>query len=440
MKRMLVGLACLVAGLAFLLIAAFAWGRLRPPTEEQARALFTLHVDLKPKQGSNAFPLQWFTNFDVPYDQLDSLYAKDSEHARAWVVSLPKNDILSVPAPTASPPFPALEPLGKDKNVLCATREVDCLGKVRANREALRAVLIKHRVRLERDEALNRYDYTWSDLPAHPLMSIPAYGHSMGLWSSAAALDFVDGNEPHALDRICTNVLTTRRLHAHSNTLIGTMIMAARLRSATQLFLQMLDEVPPEQALPESCATAFAPIITDDLDMCASMQSEFGMLLGSGLLDMDTPWYRRWMLSSKGTLRLGAPAYAAYCADATRKQLIADRRFPANPMSTAPDVFDWISNSAGSVLIQMPPPVFSRYLNRQQDAAASLRLGATILWLRETRADGRTLSERLAQRPDWMHVADDRALRLSPDNRSLLMGSHDEDSDWHERWPLPKGI
>jgi hypothetical protein len=119
---------------------------------------------------------------------------------------------------------------------------------------------------------------------------------------------------------------------------------------------------------------------------------------------------------------------------------MADRKFVTSPVNPQPDVFDWASNWVGNVLVQMAAPSFSEYLNRQQDVAAYLRLGATVLWLRETRADGVALALRLAHRPAWMQMAADRELELSSDSSSLHMGLHDKYSKWPVTWRLPKGI
>jgi hypothetical protein len=45
-----------------------------------------------------------------------------------------------------------------------------------------------------------------------------------------------------------------RRLHAHSNTLIGTMVFSMRLRGGVQLFAQLLADTPVDATLPPSCA------------------------------------------------------------------------------------------------------------------------------------------------------------------------------------------
>jgi hypothetical protein len=440
MQQLLKGLAWLVAGACMLLVLAFAWGRLRPPTEAQAVALATLHVPLKPVQGRNAYPLLWFSDFDVPYDQIDPLYAKDGERIAAWIANLSSTHATTSDSPAPHPPYPALAPLGEDRSLLCAMRDNDCLGKARAHAEVLRVVLERHHARLERDQALSRYDYAWNDVPSHLFATIPSYGSSLGLWSSAAALDFVAGRTQQGLESTCTQALTMRRLHAHSNTMIGNMVFAGRLQSVTRLFLQMLSELPPDQVLPDSCSTAFAPITPDDVDLCTVMREEFAGFLGPGIMKLDRKWYQSWQLSETGMQRLAAPVYAVPCNETAREQLLSDRRFEAPSMNPSPDLFDWVSNWAGVIRLDISTINFNAYYNRQQDTAAVLRLGATILWLRQTRDDHRPLDVRLAQRPAWMQVSNDRGLKLSPDNASLHMGDHGNYPTWPDEWPLPKGL
>ena len=439
MQWLLKAFSIVVVGGCLLLAVAFAWGRLRPLTETQAAAWATLHTQ-ETMQGRNAYPLQWFADFDVPYDQIDSLYAKDNERIAAWMLSLDSNPAAISAPPGPNPPYPALAPLGADKNLLCAMRDDDCLGKARAHSQALHTALDRHRKRLERDQALAGYDYAWNDVPSHLFAMIPSYGGSVGLWSSAAALDFVEGRTQQGLESTCTQALTMRRLHARSNTMIGSMIFAARLQGAARLFLQMLSELPPDQALPDSCSLAFAPVVSDDVDLCTVMQEEFAGFLGADTLKLGRKWYQSWQLSYAGMQRLAAPVYATSCSEATRQQLLSDRRFAVQSINPRPDVFDWISNWAGVVRLDISTLNFDAYYNRQQDTAATLRLAATVLWLRETRNDHRPLDVRLAQRPDWMQVSKDRDLSLSSDKTSLHMGSHGNYQSWADEWPLPKGL
>ena len=122
--------------------------------------------------------------------------------------------------------------------------------------------------------ALADDDFDWNDL-SPSFLAVPPYGSTQNLWLTSVALDFVNGHTSVALSGVCTNALTMRRLHAHSNTLLGTMVAESRLSGAASLFVHMLSELPADRDIPEACAKAFAQVEPADVDLCPSMQWEF---------------------------------------------------------------------------------------------------------------------------------------------------------------------
>jgi hypothetical protein len=236
-----------------------------------------------------------------------------------------------------------------------------------------------------------------------------------------------------------------RRLHARSNTLISTMIFAARLRGSVQLFAQMLAAFPVDEPLPASCAAAFVPVTEADVDLCPSIQSEFAFVGSPELFGKQEHWYENVSLSAKVTQHMLAANYAAVCQAGLPETLLADGRVSVANNTPRFDIFDLVSNSAGTILSRIPGPAFDPYLARQQDAAASLRMGALMMWLRETRDHGVPLQQRIATRPAWMRFADDRHVRLTADGRALTMdvkdGNANNASDpWPTTWPLAQGL
>jgi hypothetical protein len=445
MWRLLKWTALLVLGIALVLSGMFAWGRLRPPTTAQASALAELQREPRLPSGRNAFPLLWFVDFDVPDDQLISAYATVARDLQEWAAKHRGQDALaldSIPKPTS--PFPMLAPLTEsEKALLCRWREPDCLRKVRENANGVRAVLAKHQTRLHRDLMLSSYDYEWNDLPldvppAMPL-AIPSYGASQGLWESASALDFIDGHQAKALTSICTAVTTMRRMHAHGNTLIDTIIFGVRMQSTIDLTMQMVSEVPLDQPLPDACIMAFAAVTDEDVDLCPAQRTEFSIFT-SELSQDHSAWYKRWSLSIPHTQRLWATSVDSACNRGTRAQLLADQIFIVKGWLSGIDIFDLVSNFSGSILSRIAQPAYTNYLNREQDFAATLRAGATVLWLRQTHSQGQSLDKRLAQRPAWMQVAGDRDLHVSSDGRSLSMGWHLKYNPMPNSWPLPSGL
>lgn len=436
--RVLKGLLWAVVALLVALLAAFAWGRLRPPSPVQKSALAVLHQDLKPAHGRNAYPMFWFVGFDVPLDQLDAAYGKDRERVASWRPALdPQGRLMPIPEPHAD--YPALPTLSQaDHKALCGVHDPDCLGKARAHNDALHALIAKHARLLANDEALSHADYLWDDMPKNPVGPMPPFDAAMGLWQTAIALDFVDGRQAQAFDGACTQIATLRRLHAHSNTVVGTLVLAARLRGGVMLFTQMLSEAPVDLVLPASCATAFAPVTTDDVDLCPGIQSEFASLEQALELGAHKHWYEHWQASAPLTQRMMAPGYAAACDPSLVKQLLADDQVSVSRSSPPFDIFDSIANSAGVVLSRIPLDDFNALFARQQDTTASLRMGALILWLRENHGDSRPVPQLLAARPAWMRFGADRSVTPTPDGHSLTMKlRNNARNEWPTVWPLP---
>jgi hypothetical protein len=204
----------------------------------------------------------------------------------------------------------------------------------------------------------------------------------------------------------------------------------------------MLAELPADQDVPDACAKAFAPVETADVDLCASMQWEFRYVDGIYLMvnKEQIRWWDRLGFSRTITRRQEASQFSRMCSDDTRSKLLSDQRFTVGNMPVHSDIVDWVSNITGSVLVGTPQRAYVDYLNRQQDTAATLRLVATILWLEHTRGNGISLQDRLQQRPAWMHMADDRDLHVSKDNRSVHMGQHGLGNADMTDWPLPAGL
>jgi hypothetical protein len=443
MHRALKGLLWAVVGLVVALVAAFAWGRLRPPTPEQEKALAALQADSKPPQGRNAYPSLWFVDFDVPADQLDAAYAKDHQRVLAWQSNFKPGTVSTDPIPTPRADFPSLPKMSQaDRDVLCKWREADCLDKVRAHRDGVNEVLARHRQRLVRDEALSGFDHVWAGMPLNPVASIPAFSASMGLWQTAIAATFLDGQPVQAMDAACTQVATMRRLHANSNTLISTLIFAARLRGAVQLFVQLLAAFPVDEPLPASCAAAFVPVTQADVDLCPSIRAEFTLVGSPAIFGKQEHWYENLSVSAKATQRMLAPRYSALCDASLPQRLLSDERVAITTAQPGFDIFDLVSNSAGTLLSRIPGPAFDPYLARQQDVVASLRMGALMLWLRETHDHDSPLQQRLAARPAWMHFADDRHVEVTADGKSLHMDLWDNNTSepWLTTWPLPAGL
>lgn len=440
MQRMAKGVAWITLAVIVIVLGAYAWGRLRPPTATQRHALALLREDPAPPPGRNAFPVFWLMDFDVPADQLAAAYAKDRERMAAWHASYDRAH--PTLAPQAHADAPTLTFLTEaERRSLCGPRDAGCIGEARTHALALHELLNAHPTLLAKDISLADFDVLWNDMPKDPGVPMPPFEAASGLWQTAIALDYVDGMQAKALDDACIQVKTLRRLHAHSNTMVGTLILGSRLRGAAHLVTQLLAETPVETALPTSCGEAFAPVTADDVNLCPQLGAEFAMLASPQILGRQEHWYDSVYLSRDLTLRLLAPHYAAACEPATVQRTQADDGVDSPPGPPAFDVFDLVANSAGVALSRTSLGDLTPELQSQQDVAASLRMGALILWLRESHGDGRSISQRVAARPAWMRFGEDRQFDVAPDGRSITMYyRHDAHKEWPHAWPLPTGI
>ncbi|MBB3227252.1 hypothetical protein FHW69_001853 [Luteibacter sp. Sphag1AF] len=437
MKRFAAVVGGLLALCLFVLGGMFAWGRLRPPTAEQIEALSLLARPSQPTQGRNAFSALFFSNVDVPADKIDQVYAAERPRALHWLTF---DMLTATPEHWYKPavPYPSL-PRPVESDGLCLARDQHCLAKVRQNQDTVRASLARHHVRLEHERALAGYDYVWSDLTEGPTADfLVSSSDSRGLWSTSAALDFVDGKFDRAFDSVCTQIETRRRLRKGTNASVVNILGGMTMSQATHLFADMLSEAPEGQPLPASCTRAFSPLTVSDVDRCALMQFDFNKTLSPDLWKADLPWTDRWKMSLEHSRRLAAPRYAAACSEAGLSRLLMDQPITPGEWFVHPDAFDAVSNSFGIVLMQIGAPMHESTLNRDEDIVASLRMGATILWLAQHPAPGQSLDQRLAARPAWMHVDDSRHLRVSDDGRSLLISPHGPGSGWVDGWSLPK--
>jgi len=438
--RLLKGVLCLVLVSLVVLVAAFAWGRWRPPTAEEEKAFAELSKDRRPASGRNAYPSLWFLGFDVPVDQADLAYGALHQRLLAWMASdgtrASHGDPRTLLMPDASP----LPRVTSDEwDALCRGRGDDCLAKVQAHLEQARSLLSRHAPLLDQEKNLINFDYVWSDLPGVPWLPVDPFGFTTGLWQTSIAADFAEGRQTEAMDAVCTQVAVMRRLHAGTNSLMASGTFVGHTHGSVHLFAQLLSKFPMNQALPASCATAFAPIRAEDVDMCPSMQEQFKEY--SAIPWNPVRWYDRLTLSKEQTYRLYAVAYGAMCDPELPGKLLTDE--PVDGLYTVPqaDVFDRVSNRDGVRHARIPAYTFSQNLEEQQDFAATLRMGALLMWLRETRGQDVPLQQRIRQRPDWMRFADDRKLGLDAGSRALTFEPRTHNiKPWMTSWPLPQGL
>jgi hypothetical protein len=441
MMRIAKGLAWAIGALLIVLLASFAWGRLRPPTAAQAQAMALLKPVPPLAGASNAWATLWLLDYDVPADQVDAVYAKEREALLDWARQLPQEG-----APTTSytkavaQHFPELPEFAvADREKLCRLQDPDCLDKVRANVQSLRELLARQSVRVTRLRAIPVDAIVWDDTTTTPYTPYPDLGAFESLQLTAAALDFVDGQQAQALAQVCRNARTVRHLHAHTNTLVGAMVADSWMDPIERLLAGMLSELPADQSIPADCAAAFAPVTRADVNMCAPMEREYEFVQ-LGMANVDPAkyggrlrYFMRLMVDTQGMHRLIAPTYAWACQPTVIDSMLGD-----HPLNSAQwpgvqyDIFDTVSNAMGLILARVAKPDYAGYLNRNEDYAAGLR---AMGWLLATRATATTADDwrrQLATARPALQQGGHRDFQLDSAGKRLIMPCTETRPHHHE--------
>lgn len=432
MRQVLKALAGIVSVLLIVLVAAFAWGRLRPPTPGQAEALKLLRPASVPL-GRNAWPMLWLLDYDVPANRVDAVYAQERAHLQDWVSHLPADSstVVANYKSWVATQYPKRPVIGAaDREQLCATHADDCLAKVRAEGRPLRDLLARQAARLAQIESVNTADALWDDLPPGDPMyaQLPGFANTEDLLLTATAVDFVDGRHAQALAAICRQAASVRRLHAHTNSLIAAMVANAWMEADERVLAGMLRELPSDQPIPDECMQAFAAPTQADISLCAPMQSEFAAAVAAA--KVVDPYrlhgFKRLQMAAlvdaRGFRRLRAPAFGWACRQDVQSAALADRPLPMGDMLAVHyDLFDAVSNAVGLILARIAAPAYTQYAARNEDYAAGLRVMA---WLLRTHAIASTAmdwQQQLAKALPTLRESGNRDIGLDPDGRFLRM-------------------
>jgi len=427
-RRLLLWAGITVLGIVTLFVVNVGVHRLAGLDAAQREAMVTLaDVRAAPREGRNAFALLWLMPYDVADADIERLAADDVREANARVVAgRPLGDL----APADRPRLAALTHADPG---LCRAREHGCLAHVRSNQEATRALVATQARRLARLRTLEQRDYYHYAFPHAPDMPIPAVDPIQRLELSALALDFIDGDRAEAIAGVCRNIATWRRLRHGTDSLIFSMMAVAYVGVAIDLAGDMLAESPIAEPVPAECGEAFAPIAEADVDFCseAAGESAFAAAVSDDLVARDRSENPRGPLERalfsltydrEQTSATRALALAGYCSAEQRARSLADGDGPppragAGPLACAANLV-----GCGFDMASVDP--YEDYRERLLDMAAKLRLGATVLWLRETRDDPRPLAERFAARPEHLRSGT-RATGIGDDGRSIWVANLD---------------
>lgn len=436
-----------VAGAVLLLVVGlWSVSRLRGATAEQEAALAVMQQPWQP-QGRNAFAALWLLPYDVPEAAQAAILAEDARRLRARpVAGIETSGDEPVPAfeSVAADRYRDLTPDAHDQAMLCGARDAGCLAKVRVDQTAYAALVERNAVLFARVGDLSRYDYYGNGFAWRFDAPIPEFTLGKALLT-VHALEFARGDVDAALAGTCRDIATWRRLGANSDSLIMRMIgIAYSTDGYGRLLADMLVQLPREQALPQACTAALAPMKPAEISLCRPMQGEFLYASGAmtGMVDHAAGGrFDRLLLpllySDHMTRAEKATVFAPACSDAALRR-IADDRAPERVPPGKPYYLrlGCMSNAVGCILNDIAAPAYGDYALRAQDQGARMQLLATLAWLRGQPQDGKPLVARLAERPpDLKSPA--RDIEITDDGTGIRIRQFDAKRGEYWRLPLP---
>jgi hypothetical protein len=434
-------LRVVVIGMLALMVvvgALFSWYRMRGPSASERAALDRLERVQRPAQGRNAFPLLWFLARDIPDSAIDTQMAADVETVRKRLATA---DVVLYIGPSGT----VLPQPDWDDPALCTRRETECLALVAAKRDQTRAALAKYERMLARAQSLEQADFLWTDFPLDfraPDAGITASVQAQNLWLSSLALQFLDGDHRGALDGVCRNAKTWRRLRASTNSMISDFVSIVLVDRSVRLFADML-AAAPEQPTPTSCSEAFRPIETADVDRCAELGAEVEMgrnMFQPALLAQQSYWERISVAATvdvEQTAALKAEQFSLYCGETAQRRMLADQHVDPSPLQHSIWRMECIANVAGCVLGEMGVDAYVPYDARILDYLAHVRLAATLLWLHQPPLTAASLGDKVAQLPAELRSAHHPS-GIDTGKRVLFVKNWDPHREEMFELPLPE--
>ena len=268
----------LVIGVGLLFAASWLlW-----PTRAQEQALALLTAPVPEPQGRNAFADVWLLRYDLTPAERVRITADDVERFnRRGAPAFGADGTVAAETPgfasVAEGRYP-VERLQDPDRVLCESTGVDCLDKVRAKPEQVRAVLDAHKGLLRRTrDALENSDYLGMPfrLTYETPFAIAAMSDGMRLMRTDAAQAFMQGDHDGGLTRACRAADAWRRWMREPDLLIDLMMGDAALSGWLDLQGEMLASLPADVSLPAACASLRDPPSLDERSFCRVVRREF---------------------------------------------------------------------------------------------------------------------------------------------------------------------
>lgn len=380
MRRLMRWVGLLVLIVSGFVVGLFVVSRAMGPNDEHRAALAWLDDEPAPP-GRNAFAALWLIEYDVPPEQVESVVAADVENYRQALNGAGSSQVLSNLTSVAEGRFPrhSSRPSGPQH---CGSASQSCLAIVRAQRDEVAPQIGHDRVIVERVRGLSAFDHYRSPMRGHTFAPLPAL-RWIFVSPAASALDFVEGRQQAALEAVCRDVETWRRLSTQGDSLVFATMGGAMVAVGSRLFADMLAELPLDHPLPPVCSTAFDPSHVAP-DLCSAMRGE-EQTVHAHLERYGQEAYRflrPLVLDVPATRAMMAPVYGHACAAPVRRALADGGDIPPVPGMPASRQWRCISNLLGCSMAPMTVATYTPYLRRSQDIHAMMRAVDHALRLR----------------------------------------------------------
>lgn len=437
-----------IATMILLAVFIVAWmiSRAMYPTDAQRDAMAEMEQPAD-ADGRNAYALLWTLDRDVPEPQLDAVMSEDVRRysERPPLRESKEGEIRTIES--AAEGYPDLGPSPADQAMFCASRNEDCLARVREDLDAYVALIQRNRKLLDRVERLNEYDHVRTLLPFR--MDTPLPSHQAAAYlRTRHAVRFAQGQTQEALADTCRRIATWRRLGANADTLITRLVGAA---FATRLYgetlANMLSELPIDEPLPNACSAALAPPTVEDVSICTAVRGEYSMMASAvrefppsgehgGFMDR-LAW--SLMFDEDTTLAMSAEGLRSLCGEAEQERLRDDRGELPDLQYESMWRFECLGNFIGCTMNAMGWPGYDDYRLRLQDYGMQLRALGTLAWMRRNHDEAQSPRQLLTARPDDLK-SPERDLSFGPEGGTLRVPLYDTTRGDYWSIPLPPAL
>lgn len=412
-----------LAAACLLLIVALVKARFGGPSPERREAMRVMEQPAAPVRGRDGSDAFWLLDRDVPEAQRAAVAAATRgylERKHSLDPAIRAKARGEVDPRTQFPEFPELG----DEPLLCNLREPGCLARVRAQPDAVAALLSANAGQLRAAQDVLAFDGVRLGVTPSLSQELPSFGAGRRLAHLALVDRFVRGEHDAALAGTCDEIAAWRRLGADNDVLIGSMIGTAFVHDALVLLAGMLAELPADHALPAACVAALAPTRPAELDLCPAMRNEYALAataLDAGMASRepgDGEHLVRGAFDDTHFRGVLAPRYARFCSAALRDLAAADRAVAGSPPPAGCGPLEAVVHPLGCALASAAADgSYDRYLDRRTDQAAAIALMRTLAWLRAQPVDRAAWPALLRQRPESLGLR--RTPSITPDGARL---------------------